>query len=129
MKSRMKNFPYFYQAQIVRWVDGDTVEIVLDKGFNDYFGNTDKPVTFRLLGVNAFERYKPGGPEATAFVNEIAPVGDWVIVRTYKISDEDNFGRYLATIYIDEIEFQAVTGPSIRESLIASGHGVPYVKK
>lgn len=129
MKSRMKNFPYFYQAQIVRWVDGDTVELVVDKGFKDHFGNQEDPVTFRLLGVNAFERYKPGGKEATAFVNELAPVGDWVIIRTYKINDEDNFGRYLATIYADEIEFQAVTLPSISEALIAAGHGVPYTKK
>jgi len=125
----MKNFPYFYQAQIVRWVDGDTVELVLDKGFNDYFGRTDQPVSFRLLNVNAFEKYKPGGAEATAFVNQLAPVGDWVIVRTYKINDKDNFGRYLATIYTDEIEFQAITGPTISEALIAAGHGVPYIAK
>lgn len=128
MKSRMKNFPYFYQARVARWVDGDTVELVLDKGFKDYFGNDEAPVSFRLLGVNAPEKYKEGGPEAIAYVNSIAPPGDWVIVRTFKIDDKDNFGRYLATLYIDEIEFQAIVGPSISESLIASGNGVPYSK-
>lgn len=124
----MKDFPYFYQAQIVRWVDGDTVELVLDKGFNDYFGQPDNPVRFRLLDVNAYEKYKPGGQEAIEFVNELAPVGDWVIVRTYKIDDKDNFGRYLATIYVDEIEFQTITEPTVSEALIAAGHGVPYTK-
>lgn len=124
----MKNFPYFYQAQIVRWVDADTVELVLDKGFNDFFGQPDTPVSFRLLGVNAPEKYKPGGATAIEYVNKLAPVGDWVIVRTYKINDKDNFGRYLAAIYIDEIVFHTEVGLTISESLIASGNGVPYTK-
>jgi endonuclease YncB( thermonuclease family) len=125
----MKDFPYFYQAQIVRWVDGDTVELMVDKGFNDFWGIPQSPVEFRLLNVNAYEKYKPGGMEATAFVNQLAPVGDFVIIRTFKIDDKDNFGRYLAELYIEEIKFTFEAGPSISESLIASGNAVPYTKK
>lgn len=129
MKNKLKNFPYIFQAEVVRWVDGDTVELVVDQGFKHYFGNTDSPISFRLLNVNTPEKYKVGGAEATAYVNELAPPGDFVIIRTYKIKDSDSFGRYLAEIYVDEVEFIFNAGPSISESLIASGHGVPYVKK
>ena len=64
MKSRQKDFPYFYQAQIVRWVDGDTVELIVDEGFNNFLGIHQSPTEFRLLNVNAYEKYKPGGMEA-----------------------------------------------------------------
>lgn len=129
MKSRQKDFPYFYQAEVVRWVDGDTVELIVDKGFYDFWGIEWAPISFRLLNVNAYEKYKPGGKEATAFVNELAPVGDFVIIRTFKANEEDNFGRFLAEIYFEEIKFTFDAGPSVSEALIASGHGVPYTKK
>jgi endonuclease YncB( thermonuclease family) len=129
MRSRQKDFPYFYQAEVVRWVDGDTVELIVDKGFYDFWGIEWAPITFRFLNVNAYEKYKPGGKEATAFVNELAPVGDFVIIRTFKVDEKDNFGRFLAELYTEELTFTFNAGPSVSEALIASGHAVPYVKK
>lgn len=123
-----EKFHYIYQAEVIRWVDGDTVELVIDLGFDLSLGKKEKPITFRLWAVNAPEKYKVGGPEATAYVNSLAPVGSIVVIRTFKIKDKDNFGRYLVNIYIGDIEFIVINGSTISESLLASAHAVPYEK-
>ena len=128
MSKLQEEFHYIYQAEVIRWVDGDTVDLVIDLGFKLTLGSQNKPVRFRLWAINAPEKYKVGGPEATAYVNELAPVGSLVIIRTFKINDDDNFGRYLTAIYIGEIKFVAVEGLTIGESLLAAGHATLYEK-
>lgn len=123
-----EQFYYIYQAKVIRWVDADTVDLVIDLGFKLTLGSDDKPVRFRLFAINAPEKYKEGGAEAITFVNELAPANSEVIIRTFKIKDDDNFGRYLVAIYLGEIEFVVVNGSTINDTLLSSGHAVPYEK-
>ena len=91
---------YKYEATVRRWVDGDTVDVDIDLGFGIIFHNQ----RIRLYGIDAYEsrtrdlEEKEKGLAATAFVNEMAPVGSKVTLITYK---EGKYGRILGEIFID----------------------------
>lgn len=105
-------YPRVYPATVVRWVDGDTVDLNVDLGFH-MFGL----LRFRLAGVNTPERGKPGWAEATARANELAPAGSHVMAVTRK--DGDKFGRWLAWIDPEE-------GAAVNDVLLSEGLAVPY---
>lgn len=92
---------YKYEATVRRWVDGDTVDVDIDLGFGLVFHNQ----RLRLYGIDAYESRtrdldeKEKGLAATAFVNEMAPVGSKVTIVTYK---EGKYGRILAEIFLDD---------------------------
>lgn len=81
---------YEYAAEVVRWVDGDTVELKVDVGFHLTF--TDH---FRLLGVDTAERGKPLAAEGKALSMSLAPAGAPVRITTTK---GDKYGRWLADV-------------------------------
>lgn len=124
----LKDYKYIYQAQVVRWVDADTVEMVVDLGFRLHYGTVEDPITFRLYGINAPEKNTPKGVEAMHYVQNLAPAGTEVIIQTFKSKLKDNFGRYLAIIYIGEVSFIMVEEPNINQTLITQGLAEVYLK-
>jgi endonuclease YncB( thermonuclease family) len=97
----MPAYIYAYHAEVLRWVDGDTVDMrawqTLDFGFGQKF-TPEYTGRFRLTIVDTPERGEPGWAEATDYCKQILPVGTVTQIRTYR--DPDNFGRYLADITI-----------------------------
>lgn len=92
---------YTYEGIIARWVDGDTVDMIVTKTSDFGFKMTlDGTYTgrFRLTIVDTPERGEPGWAEATAFCRLHLPAGTRTRVDTYKTPD--SFGRYLADIYV-----------------------------
>jgi micrococcal nuclease len=82
-----------YRARLEKVVDGDTVDVLIDLGFQAFYR-----VRLRLLGVDAPEMGSDAGSKAKAFTAEwISGLeGDWPLyVRTAKT---DKYGRYVATI-------------------------------
>lgn len=104
----------FVKNQVVRWVDGDTVYLNVDLGYNIW-----SLQEFRLARVNTPERGQPGFAEATARVNQLAPVGAEL---TIDCLGKDKYGRWLAEVYIP--------GPSspatVNQMLLNEGLAVPY---
>lgn len=76
--------PYLYNATMVRVHDGDTIEVIVDRGFFDYLGSTAHPIPIRILGINARELNEPGGPEAQANLAALLPVGSPVVLASSK---------------------------------------------
>lgn len=109
---------YKYQATIKRWVDGDTVDVDIDLGFGLIYSNQ----RLRLYGIDAWEQRtrdldeKEKGLAATAFVNEMAPVGTKVTIITYK---EGKYGRILAEVFLDE-------DTNLNKLLTEKGHAERY---
>lgn len=95
---------YKYRATVTRVIDGDTLELIIDKGFYD----TSKR-RVRLLGVDTPERGQVNYKEATEYTRSLAEGKD-VIIQTFK---GDDFGRYLADVWID--------GVHLNEALRQSG--------
>lgn len=103
---------YTYQATVRRWVDGDTVDLDVDLGFNMH-----ARVRFRLHGVDTPERGQPGYAEATDLCREVAPEGTTVRVDSYK--DGDKYGRWLGLV-------TTPAGRSVQYALLEAGLAVPY---
>lgn len=118
-----------YQANIVRWIDADTVDIDADLGFY-----VTIRMRVRLLarkgGVNAYElhasdaRVREAAELGAAFVNHMAPPGSAVLVITDKAKGndpKDGFGRFLSRIV-------TLDGQDIGDALLDAGLAVPYVR-
>ena len=109
---------YEYSAIIRRWVDGDTVDVTLDLGFDIWYNNR-----VRLLGINTPEsrtrdlEEKERGLAAKERVKELCPVGSTVTVKTTK-DGRGKYGRILGEIYVD--------GLNVNVQLIKEGHAVEY---
>jgi micrococcal nuclease len=109
---------YEYNCKIVRVVDGDTVDVDIDLGFDTWKCGE----RIRLYGIdtpecrtrNALE--KKAGFLAKEFVEKTLHVGE-----TYKLStrDKGKYGRYLGTIKIDG-------DLTINAALVSENLAVPY---
>lgn len=109
----MKAPAYTYSATVVRWVDGDTVDLDVDLGFHMH-----ARTRFRLYGIDTPERGRAGYGDAKDAVNALAPVGSTVAVQSFK--DAGKFGRWLALIT------PAGDAESINTTLVANGLAAPY---
>ena len=109
---------YEYRATIRRVVDGDTVDITLDLGFDILYNNR-----IRLLGIDTPEsrtrdlEEKKLGLAAKERVRELCPVGSTVTVKTTK-DGRGKFGRILGEIYVGDV--------NVNKLLIEEGHAVEY---
>ena len=112
--------PFVNQATVLKIVDGDTVDLGVDLGYN--LGITKN--RFRLYGINTPERGQPNYREATAALAEIIPIGSRVIIRSYKPSvmpPADSFGRWVVEIFIN--------GVNVNEAMLDSGLAVPFMRE
>jgi micrococcal nuclease len=117
---------YIYKAELIRVVDGDTVDLVIDLGFD-----TQRKERFRLYGIDAPEMNTAAGKEAKAWlIGILGPYGA-IYVQTIQLSTKakrDKYGRFLAVLYDDLGELRAKLPPktlapaSINAKMIAEGH-------
>lgn len=68
---------YTYRATIDRWIDGDTVDMLVDLGFR-----ITTHQRFRLIGVDTPERGQAGYVEARQVAESVYPPGETVVVST-----------------------------------------------
>lgn len=92
---------YRYLANIVRVVDGDTVEVDIDLGLRI----TMAKVKVRLVGpkgrrFDAPELNEAGGAAARDSLRALLP--QRVLLETFKPDARDSFGRWLACIYVED---------------------------
>lgn len=108
-----------YEAKLVRVIDGDTIELMIDVGF--YFWYKTK---VRLLGVDTPEikgETRDLGLVSKAYVEEALGHATDMYVHTEK---GDSFGRWLAELhyeYLGEWNYLNV-------ELLDKGLAAPYVR-
>ncbi len=106
---------YQYRAAVLRVVDGDTVHVRVDLGFD-----VRLDMTLRLYGINTPELPTPEGVAAKDFaISWLAHHADF---RLESLRDKrEKFGRYLGIIHpLDG-------GETLNDALIRSGNAVPYM--
>ena len=109
---------YEYKAIVRRVVDGDTVDVTLDLGFDILYNNR-----IRLHGIDAPEsrtldqEEKVRGLAAKDRVKELCPVGSTVTIKTIK-DGRGKFCRILGEIYVGDV--------NVNKQLIKEGHAVEY---
>jgi endonuclease YncB( thermonuclease family) len=87
---------YEYMAKVINVVDGDTIDVEIDLGFDIWH-----VIRLRLAGIDTPERYTPFGKVVTEYVKS-ALEGNTVKIVTSKT---DKYGRYLAEIFVNENSF------------------------
>jgi len=116
----MKDNLYHYRAAVVRVVDGDTVDVMLELGFN-----VSLKERVRLYGINAPESRtrdkseKVKGLAAKDFVVEWTEDHADEIVIVTRIDKRGKYGRVLGTIMTE-------SGENLNELMIKEGHAVEY---
>jgi micrococcal nuclease len=109
---------YEYKATILNVVDGDTIDVFIDLGFNHFFKDR-----VRLMGINtpeinskiAEERLKAAS--AKKFLQDNFVLNSKIYkIKTYK---DDKYGRLLAEVFMDD-------GQTINNKLLSQGLAVPY---
>jgi len=103
---------YEYRAKVIRIVDGDTLHLDVDLGFD-----VRRQDSFRLAGLDAPEHGTPEGDAATAWLTEQLAGHDEIIVATTK-DRREKYGRYLATLWLGSENLNVL--------MIEAGHAVPY---
>lgn len=87
---------YTYQATIEKVVDGDTLRVIVDLGFN-----TRTRQYLRLRGVDCPELATDEGKQAAAFVKSRIRSADQIVLTS---SRSDKYDRYLADVYYTDRE-------------------------
>lgn len=112
-----------YRAVVRHIVDGDTIDVLVDLGLNDY-----RYTAIRLAGIDAPESNRAvsadAGRAAREHLRGLLPVGTPVALVTEP--DPDSFGRYIAEVIRldgDGVWF------SVNERMLTDGHAVPYVER
>jgi micrococcal nuclease len=103
---------YEYRAQLIRVVDGDTVWLDVDLGFD-----VRRKDSFRLYGINTPEMNTAEGVTAKARLEELLKPGG-ITVTTEK-DRREKYGRYLATLW--------VSGANINRLLVTEGLAQEYM--
>lgn len=107
---------YAYTATLLHVVDGDTVWLDVDLGFD-----VSRRDSFRLLGINAPEMGTSAGVEARQALAALLPSGRRAIdVRTTK-DKREKYGRYLASLFVG--------GVDVNGWMVENGFAVPYMVK
>jgi len=94
--------PFVYNCTVDRVVDGDTVDVNIDLGFNTWLMKR----RVRLMGVDTPEcrtrddLEKQFGLLAKSIVEGYCPVGSKLLVET-NIDKDDKFGRILGTLWVE----------------------------
>jgi micrococcal nuclease len=116
---------FWYGATILKVVDGDTVDLMVDLGFSVHH-----KIRVRLYGVNAPEsrtkdlKEKELGLKAKKFVEDWMTNHKWVFVNT--IPDKnDKYGRVLARIYSSDKIDDPLTA-CLNIDMIESGNAREY---
>jgi endonuclease YncB( thermonuclease family) len=87
---------YLYKATIDRVVDGDTMILDIDLGFQ-----VIKKQRVRLAGINTPELKTPKGKEVFEYLHNLALELEEVVIKTNKI---DIYGRYVGDIFYASIQ-------------------------
>jgi len=120
---------YNYKAKIVRVVDGDTVDAMIDLGFSIHCKQR-----IRLYGINAPESRtrdkveKAAGLAATARLKELLRGSKNECVVCTKLDKKGKYGRLLGSLYHPGMQ-TAGWELSINQKLINEGHALPYDDK
>ena len=110
---------YEYACKVERVVDGDTIDVVLDLGFDILYKSR-----VRLYGIDTPESRtrdldeKARGKLAKNFLKECIDSGEKVVIQTKLKDSRGKFGRVLGEVVVD--------GVNINVKMVDENHAVAY---
>ncbi len=107
---------YTYQAFVERIIDGDTLKLEIDTGFDD-----QKHETIRLKGIDCPELDTPEGQAVKRFVERELAHCDFIILKSTRTPRKEKWGRYLGDIFYTNKEGKQVY---LNNLLLEKGYAV-----
>tara|TARA_R100000353_G_C6477554_1_gene188214 strand:- start:337 stop:753 length:417 start_codon:yes stop_codon:yes gene_type:complete len=95
---------YEYSCEVQRVVDGDTIDVVLDLGFDILH-----KCRVRLYGIDTPESRtrdldeKARGKMAGSFLKESIDAGDKIVIQTKLKDSKGKYGRVLGDVVVDDV--------------------------
>lgn len=105
-------------GEITNWVDADTVDVRIDAGYKIFHD-----IRVRFRDTSAPDRREENFHEATAYMENAAPVGTHVLVVTHKY--ERTYNRFVGELYLIDADENLT---SLNDVLLASGYGWVDIK-
>lgn len=117
---------YLYKAKIANVIDGDTLLLNIDLGFQ-----VIKEQRIRLAQINAAEFKTPQGQKAFKYLRDLSANLETIVIKTNKI---DIYGRFIADIFYPLKQENNQTtqaeifenGIHLNEELVAKGFAEVY---
>jgi micrococcal nuclease len=112
----------YYVKHVIGVVDGDTIDVVIDLGFDISFTSR-----VRLAGIDTPESRtkdkaeKVLGLESKKYLADRIKAAKNVVIRTEKINSSEKFGRILGWLYLDG------ESNSINHEMIEKGYAWGYL--
>lgn len=110
-----------YRAEIVRWLDGDTVELVVDLGqrvfTQDHYRLNRIDAPEKTLRAGTTPEEKRAGLSLLALLSARYPEGTRIEISTHKA---DKYGRWLVEIWVEQ------GSTNLNDWLLANNLVVPY---
>jgi micrococcal nuclease len=112
----------YYVKEVTKVVDGDTIDVVIDLGFDISFTSR-----VRLAGIDTPEsrtrdlKEKALGLESKAYLSKILKTAKNIVIRTEKMNSSEKYGRILGWLYVDG------NGNSVNHEMIEKGYAWGYL--
>ena len=119
---------YKYRAKVLRIIDGDTMDVDLDLGFDVVLAKQ----RVRLYGIVTPESRtrdkveKKFGLISKDYVKKRCPVGSKVIIGTHVGDERGKFGRILGEVFAIDQETNVIEETSINRKMINESYAVEY---
>lgn len=112
----------YYVKKVTKVVDGDTIDVDIDLGFDISFSSR-----VRLAGIDTPESRtsdkfeKALGLEAKAYLKHAIEEAKVVVIKTEKIDSSEKYGRILGWVFLDGSD------KSINQKMIDDGYAWGYL--
>lgn len=112
----------YYVKKVSRVVDGDTIDVDIDLGFDISFSSR-----VRLAGIDTPESRtsdkaeKVLGLESKAYLKNAIDSAKTVVIKTEKIDSSEKYGRILGWVFLDGSD------KSINQKMIDEGYAWGYL--
>jgi micrococcal nuclease len=112
----------YYVKDIVKVVDGDTIDVIIDLGFDIMFASR-----VRLAGIDTPESRtkdkfeKALGLESKKYLSDRLKDAKNIVIKTEKINSTEKFGRVLGWLYLNG------EGKSVNHEMIEKGYAWGYL--
>ena len=112
----------YYVKKVSKVVDGDTIDVEIDLGFDISFSSR-----VRLAGIDTPESRttdkmeKALGLEAKAYLKHQIESAKAVVIKTEKMDSSEKYGRILGWVFLDGASV------SLNEKMITDGHAWGYL--
>ena len=105
---------YQYEAQVLKVIDGDTLDLFIDLGFKVGFNTR-----VRMIGIDTPEKWFPYGKVVKAYLKQELE-GNTIFLDVTK---KDKYGRYLGVVYLNKNDEQSVNDKLIEINMAKAYHG------